>query len=112
MRGSLLVRRGLPSGVAGLEFADLALGLILADPVGFLKLAGELIALAVDDVELIVRKLAPLLLHLALELLPIAFHLIPIHLRSPSGHTLGYRPLRWLIEQRACQQIKNDNSMG
>src|SRR6266496_5905328 len=105
MHGSLLVGRGLPSRVAGLEFADLLLGLFLANPVGLLKLARELIALAVDDVKLIIGKLAPLLLHLALELLPIAFHLIPIHLHSPSGHTLGYRPLRSLIEQRACQQI-------
>jgi predicted alpha/beta-hydrolase family hydrolase len=45
----------------------------------FLDLAGEFLALAFDDIEVVVCEIAPLLLRLALELLPISFHAIPIH---------------------------------
>src|SRR6185436_13868079 len=58
---------------------DLALGLVLADAVGVLDLADQLVALARDAVEVVVGELAPLLLRLALQLLPVAFDAIPVH---------------------------------
>src|SRR6266446_7119515 len=54
---------------------DLALGLV---PRALLKPAAELRALTLDDVEIVVAELAPLLLNLAFELFPIAFNSIPI----------------------------------
>src|SRR5690606_22946310 len=57
----------------------LALGLVPGDAVALLHTAGELVALAGGDVEVVVGELAPLLLRLALELLPVAFDAIPVH---------------------------------
>src|SRR5262249_62028189 len=54
-------------------------GLVLGHAIALLNLALELIAAAVDDVEVIVSELAPLFLYLAFDLLPISFHAIPIH---------------------------------
>ena len=54
--------------------------LILGDPVALLNLALQLIAAAADDVEIIVRQLSPLLLHLSFDLLPVSFHAVPVHL--------------------------------
>src|SRR5262249_11492756 len=58
---------------------DLLLGLIPRDAVALLDAAHELVALAVDDREVVIGQLAPALLDLAGELLPIAGDLIPIH---------------------------------
>jgi hypothetical protein len=58
--------------------------LILVLAVTFLDDAKEFGALAVDDVEIVIGQLAPLLLSFALELLPVAFDLIPIHFVSLS----------------------------
>src|SRR5205814_3048325 len=63
----------------GLEVLDLLLGLVLRNPVGFLEAARQLVAVAGDAVELVVRHAAPLLANLALELLPVAFDAVPIH---------------------------------
>jgi hypothetical protein len=62
---------------------DLALGLVPRHAVALLKPAAELHALTLDDVEIVVGELAPLLLSLAFELFPIAFNSIPIHRVSP-----------------------------
>ena len=62
---------------------QLALGLILADAIAFLNLAGKLITPTRDLVNLIVGKLAPLLLHFAFELFPVAFDAVPIHGVTP-----------------------------
>src|SRR5262249_21041771 len=62
---------------------DLALGLVLCHTVALLKPAAELRALTLDDVEIVVGQLAPLLLNLAFELFPIAFNSIPIHRVTP-----------------------------
>src|SRR5262249_60091489 len=62
---------------------DLALGLVLRHAVALLKPAAELRALTLDDVEIVVGQLAPLLLNLAFELFPIAFNSIPIHRVTP-----------------------------
>src|SRR5262249_38366319 len=58
---------------------DLFLGLLLAVAVALLQSAGELLALAFNDVEIVIGELAPLLLNLAFELVPVSFHTIPIH---------------------------------
>jgi hypothetical protein len=66
--------------VRGLEPAvDLALGLVLRNAIALLETAGELLALALDHVEVVIGELAPLLLNLAFELLPVSFNAIPIH---------------------------------
>ena len=56
---------------------NVLLGLFLRGAVALLKAASQFLALALDDVEIIVGQLAPLLLKLALELFPIAFDLDP-----------------------------------
>ena len=73
------LRRAAELTLAFLPVGELPLGFLFRDPVRFLDLAGELIALARNHVELVVGELALLLLDIALELLPVAFHLIPVH---------------------------------
>src|SRR6185369_7893139 len=71
MEGSLL---GAPKIVVANRVSkavDLLLGLVLGNAVLFLDLADELITLASDPVEVVVRELAPLFFHLPLHLLPI-----------------------------------------
>src|ERR1041385_793241 len=53
--------------------------LVLGKTVALLQLAFELLAAALDDVEIVVGELAPLLLGRTLELLPIAFDPVPVH---------------------------------
>ena len=65
--------------VAVCPLLDLTLGLILGDSVTLLDATNQLVLLAVDDREIIVGQLAPLLLHLAGDLLSIAFDAIPVH---------------------------------
>src|SRR5262245_48969919 len=62
---------------------DLALGLILGVAVALLQTTGELGALALDDIQIVVGELAPFLLGLTLELFPVTFDAIPIHVESP-----------------------------
>src|SRR5688500_7175578 len=71
---------------------DLALCLVLGDAVALLDAANQLVLLAVDDRNVVLGQLAPLLLDLAGELLPVAFNAIPIHLASPLG--IGLLALR------------------
>jgi hypothetical protein len=44
-----------------------------------LNLSNELLAPAVDDVDIVIGELAPLFLDLAFVLLPFALNLIPVH---------------------------------
>ena len=67
-----VVRLGFPLG-------ELLLGFVLGHAVALLDLAGELVAAAGDDIEVVVGQLAPLLLGLAGDLLPVAFDLVPVH---------------------------------
>ena len=60
-----------------LPIGELLLRFILGDAVRFLDLAGEVIPLARNHVELVIGELAPLLLDIALELLPVAFDAVP-----------------------------------
>ena len=53
--------------------------LVLGETVALLQLDLELLAAALDHVEVVVGELAPLLLGGALELLPVAFNPVPIH---------------------------------
>src|SRR5215469_15849324 len=62
---------------------DLLLGLLLLVAVALLQAAGELLALAVDQRDVVVSELAPLLAQLAFRLGPVAFDLVPIHVRFP-----------------------------
>ena len=79
---------GKPWGAAGHPLAASKLGAPIVDaPFGFfarkavalLHFADELVPLTFDHVEVVIGKLAPLLLGLAFELVPVAFDLIPIH---------------------------------
>src|ERR1700755_3297692 len=67
-------------GLRGHPIVDILFGLVLGEAVPLLDLSLELVALAVDDVEVIVGKLAPLLLHLTLDLLPVSLDAIPVHM--------------------------------
>src|SRR5882757_1269966 len=57
--------------------ADLGFGLIVRDAVAGLDLAHELIATALDLEQVVIRELAPLLLHGAFGLTPAALDLLP-----------------------------------
>ena len=57
---------------------DLTLGLVLGNAVSLLDPTNQLDATALDEIKVIIRELAPLLLNLATELLPIAFDSVPI----------------------------------
>src|SRR6185437_10105358 len=61
------------------ERVDLPLGFVLGDAVRLLDLPRQLIALAGDEVDVVVGQLPPLLLHLAGELLPVALNAVPVH---------------------------------
>src|SRR5580704_4913224 len=52
---------------------------VFGDAGAFLNLALKLFALAGNLVEIIIRKMTPLLLDLAFELFPVSFNAIPIH---------------------------------
>src|SRR5882724_9222131 len=58
---------------------DILAHLVLGDAVPLLDLAFELVALAANEIQIVVGQLAPLLFDLAFDLLPISFHAIPIH---------------------------------
>src|SRR5690606_26003094 len=78
---AVFLRRGLLG--ARRPVVDFALDLFLSLPIMLLEAAGELFAIAVDHVKVVIREFAPLLLNLALKLLPISFDLIPVHGVAP-----------------------------
>src|SRR5581483_12415152 len=61
----------------GEPIVDIPADLILCQSVTFLNLAFELIATTVDDVEVVIGELTPLLLHFALGLFPISLNTVP-----------------------------------
>src|SRR5690606_27359532 len=68
------------SGVEGaLEVADLVLGAVAVPAVLLLELAGQVLAVALGDVENVIRQVAPLLLGLALQLGPLAGDDVLVH---------------------------------
>src|SRR6266567_1362150 len=104
MRAPIPRRRGLPhssrstgSGQISQPAIDLPLGFVAPNAVTLLDPADELGAFALDQIEIIVGELAPLLLHFAFYLLPVSFHAIPVHRRlllGRRGWTLRCRPSR------------------
>lgn len=69
---------------------DIFLGSILFIAVTLLDLPLELLALAIDDVEVVVGEFASLLLDLTLHLLPVTFNAIPIHWALPLYFSLHW----------------------
>jgi Protein of unknown function (DUF3309) len=57
--------------------------LIFVVAIALLELTFKLVLLAGDHIEIVIRKLTPLLLDLASDLLPISFNSIPVHFCSP-----------------------------
>jgi hypothetical protein len=58
---------------------DILSGLVLGDAVPLLDLAFQLVTTSIDDVEVVVGKIALFLFDLALHLFPVSFNSIPIH---------------------------------
>lgn len=58
---------------------DVFLGLVLRIAIALLDFALQLLALAIDDIKIVVGEFAPLLLNLALHLFPVTFYAVPIH---------------------------------
>src|SRR5579872_189388 len=52
---------------------------LFREPVMLLKFSNELLALAVNHVNVVIRELAPLFLDLAFYLFPFSFNLVPVH---------------------------------
>src|SRR3954452_23388297 len=59
------------------EIIDLLLGFLFRPAVALLKPAGDLVALAGGDVEVVVGELAPFLFHLTFEFGPFSCDLVP-----------------------------------
>src|SRR5262249_20117960 len=72
--------RSLPF-LGAVPVVDVLAHLVAGDAVALLDLALELLAVAGDDIEVVVGQAAPLFLHLALELLPVTFDAVPVHRR-------------------------------
>ena len=66
-------------GVFGMPVAELLFSFVLRNSVALLDLAEQLLALAGNDVQVIVGQLAPLLLDFAFELHPVAFYFVVVH---------------------------------
>lgn len=67
------------SSEATFPFLDLGIGLLALHAVMLLKLSDQLVPMAGNLFDFVVRKLTPFLLDAALELLPVALNLIPVH---------------------------------
>jgi hypothetical protein len=63
--------------------------LLFVVAVPFLDFALELIAAAVDDIQIVVGELAPLLLYFASNLLPVSFNAVPVHFDLHEGAELS-----------------------
>ena len=58
-------------------------GLILSVAITLLNFAFELIALASNNIKIVVSELTPLLFDLAFNLFPISFDAVPVHVDAP-----------------------------
>src|SRR6516225_520401 len=87
--GTLLCRCHSPT-LRRIPIVDVLADLVLGHAVALLDLTFQLLAAAVDRVEIVVCELAPLFLYASLDLLPVSLHAVPIHLLAPSEKkTLG-----------------------
>src|SRR5262245_6925318 len=68
---------------------DLALGFVPADAVRLLNLGAQLLALAIDELQLVVAEPLPPAFHRWPEPLPVVFHLTPIHAAPRLVHRPG-----------------------
>ena len=66
---------------------QLLVNLFFVIAIPLLDFAFELIAAAVDDIQIVVGQFAPLLLHFASYLFPISFNAVPVHLDLHSDVT-------------------------
>ena len=57
--------------------------MILSEAIPLLQTTRKFSPLTSDDVQIVIRELTPLLLHLSLEFFPISFNAIPIHGVTP-----------------------------
>jgi len=100
--GAIAINEPIVPGVA-FPFAYLPFSLVLRNAVALLNLAGQLVPFACDERNIVVRELAPLLLHLALGLLPISFDAIPVMAAPfvrPEGPThirTGWRTVQMIV---------------
>src|SRR3990167_3885232 len=81
--------------VAFLPFLELLFGCVAGNALALLQLAQELFTLAINDVKVIVRELAPLFNHLAFELLPVALEGVFVHGLLPCGCFAAAMPPIW-----------------
>ncbi len=63
-------------GLHPVEFIQLFLSLFFLDAISFLDHADELVFLAGDPGQIVIRKLPPFFFHFSAELFPVAFNLI------------------------------------
>src|SRR5262249_52325761 len=114
-----LFTKNTSPGLRVIPIVDVLANLVLRDAVALLDLAFELIAAAVDDVEIIVGELAPLLLDLAFDLLPVSFDAIPVHrdlqvkrcVRNiTSARGTGSAPRR--MRQKVQERLRRQRSTG
>jgi hypothetical protein len=66
-----------------LPVVDLSIRLILGDAIGLLNPTDQLLAAAIENIQIVMGQFAPPLLGLTLELLPVALDSVPIHCRAP-----------------------------
>src|SRR5690606_37488549 len=82
------------------EFLDFLLGALALPAVALLQLAGEVVAVALGDIENVVGELAPLRLGLALQLLPVAGDDVLVH--AGLLELVGWRLAVDRIGESAC----------
>src|SRR6185437_10163376 len=92
-----------------LEFLRLLLGDFFRDAVVLLELSNELLAIAVDDIEVVVGDLAPSRLGFALILFPLPFQLVPVHLQPPFRSISTCRRRRMPCRRRGKQPPHANN---
>jgi hypothetical protein len=63
---------------------DIPTDLIPRQTVSLLNLSFELFATTIDNVQIIVSELSPLLFDTTFNLSPISFHSIPVHVKPPT----------------------------
>src|SRR5215207_2718992 len=90
-RGQMPAFRISSPPLATIPVVLLSADLILLVTIPLLDFALELIATAIDHIEIVVCELPPLFLDVAFELLPVSFNSVPIHRFPPPYHSLIWR---------------------